>query len=56
MPPIPNRFIAYVNASFMQEVFYISKLEWKPHIEHNCKLDDLRAGFEIAERYRIGHG
>ena len=24
MPPVPNRFIAYVDASFMQEVFYIS--------------------------------
>jgi hypothetical protein len=25
MPPIPNRLIAYVNASFMQEVFNISQ-------------------------------
>ena len=25
MPPIPNRFIAYINASFMQKVFYISQ-------------------------------
>lgn len=23
---------------------------WKPYMKHNCKLDDLRAGFEIAER------
>ena len=23
---------------------------------HNCKLDDLRAGFEIAEEYWSGHG
>ena len=29
---------------------------WKPHIQHNCELDDLWAGFEIAERYKIGHG
>ena len=25
MPPVPNGFIAYVYASFMQKVFYISK-------------------------------
>ena len=28
---------------------------WKPHTQHNGKLDDLRACFKIAERYRIGH-
>jgi len=22
---------------------------WKPYMKHNCKLDDLRAGFEITE-------
>ena len=27
----------------------------KPKLEHNCKLDYLRAGFEIAKGYRIGH-
>ena len=29
---------------------------WKPHIQHDCKLDDFWTGFEIAERYKIGHG
>ena len=29
---------------------------WKPHIQHDCKLDDLRAGFEIVEGYWSGHG
>ena len=28
---------------------------WKPYIQHHRKLDDLRTGFEVAERYRIGH-
>ena len=55
MPPVPNGFIAYIHASFMQQVFYISKREWKSHIQHNCKLDDFRNGFKIAEGYRIGH-
>jgi hypothetical protein len=55
MPPIPNRFIAYVNAAFIKKVFHISQREWKSHIKHNCKLDDLRTGFEIEEGYRSGH-
>ncbi len=56
MPPVPNRFIAHIDTAFMQEVFYISQRKRKPHIQHNRKLDDLRAGFEIAERYWIRHG
>jgi len=27
----------------------------KPETKHKSKLDDLRAGFEIAEAYWIGH-
>ena len=27
----------------------------RAHLQHNCKLDDLRTGFEIAKGYRIGH-
>ena len=30
--------------------------KWKPHIQHNCKLDDFRAGFEIAKGYWFRHG
>ena len=56
MPSVPNGCIAHIDTAFMQEDFYISQWEWKPHIQHNCELDDLRAGFEIAERYRIRHG
>ena len=26
----------------------------EPHIKHDCKLDDLRTGFEIAEGDSIG--
>ena len=49
MPPVPNGFIAYIHASFMQQVFYISQREWKSYIQHHRKLDDLWAGFEVAE-------
>ena len=29
--------------------------KWTPTKRNNCKLDDLRAGFEIAEGYWLGH-
>jgi len=56
MPPVPNRFIAHIDTAFMQEVFYIPQEKWKSHIKHNCKLDYLRAGFEVAKGYWIKHG
>ena len=28
---------------------------WKPYMKDNCELDDLGAGFEIAERYWFRH-
>ena len=49
VPPVPDRFIAYIYPTLMQQVFYISKGERKSYIQHDCKLDDLRAGFKIAE-------
>jgi hypothetical protein len=55
VPPVPDRFIAYVHASFMQKIFHIPQREWKPHIQHHRKLDDLWTGFEVAKGYRIGH-
>ena len=56
VPPIPYGFITCVQATFLKKIFYVPQGNWKSHIKHNCKLDDLRAGFEIAEGYRIGHG
>ena len=55
MPPVPDRFIAYIYATFMKKVFHIPQRERKSHIQHNCKFDNLRAGFEVAEWKLIGH-
>ena len=55
VPPVENKFTAYVHASFMQKVFHVSQWERKPHIKHNCKLDNLRTGFEVAEWNSISH-
>ena len=45
VPPVADSFIAYVHATFMKKVFYISQREWKPYIKHNCKLDCSSSGF-----------
>jgi len=55
VPPVPDRFIAYIYSTLMKQVFYVPQLEWKSHIQHHRKLDYFRAGFEIAKGYRIGH-
>ena len=55
VPPIPNGFINYGQATFMKKIFHVPQREWKSHIKHHRKLDDLRTSFEIAEGYRIGH-
>ena len=41
-------------ASFIKQVFYISQLQRKSHIQHNCELDDLWTGFEIADDTGLG--
>jgi hypothetical protein len=56
IPSVPNGFIAYVHASFIKKIFYNPERTWKSHIKHNCKLDDLRAGFKVAKGYFIWHG
>ena len=41
--------MTYANAPFMKKVFYIAKRKWEPNIQHYCKTDDFRAGFELAK-------
>ena len=55
IPPVPYGFIANIHTAFMQKVLDISQLKRKSHIQHHCKLDDLRASFEIAGGYWIWH-
>jgi hypothetical protein len=49
VPPVADRFIAYIHATLMKQVFYVPQCEWKPHIQHHRKLDNLWTGFEVAE-------
>ena len=38
----------------MRQVLHISQREWKSHIKHDCKLDDL--GAVLKERKDTGLG
>ncbi len=56
VPPIPDSFVAHVDASLVQQVFDISKREWETDVKHHRKADDLGAGFEVLKRGKIGYG
>ena len=44
-----------VDPALMEKVFDISERKRKPDIHHNCQTNNLRRGFEVAERVRIAH-
>jgi len=55
VPPKPNRFVANVNATFMQQVFDISKRKWIPNIHHHGQPNDLGASLKISKWRRFCH-
>ena len=54
IPLVPYRFISHIDTALMQKVFYIPWWKRKSRIQHHCKWDDLRAGFELTKWYMIG--
>ena len=55
VPPEPHRFVADIDATFMQQILDIAKGKWKPDIHHHRQADDLWAGFEIPKRGAFCH-
>ena len=53
--PEPHRFVADIDATFMQQILDIAKGKWKPDIHHHRQADDLWAGFEIPKRGAFCH-
>jgi hypothetical protein len=49
VPPKPDRFMAYIYTPFMKKVLHITERKRKTNIQHDCKSDDFRAGFEVAK-------
>jgi hypothetical protein len=42
--------MADVDAALVEQVFDVSKRQPEPDIHHHRQADDLRRGFEVAER------
>lgn len=41
--------MANVNATLVEQIFYVSKRKWEPDVQHHRQADDLWTGFEVAE-------
>ena len=55
MPPISHRFMADIDAAFVQQIFHIAKGQRETDIQHHRQADNLAARFEIAKWIRFGH-
>jgi len=55
VPPEADRFVADIDAAFMQQVFYIPERQRETNAQHHRETDDLWAGFELLERRALGH-
>ena len=49
MPPIANGFMADVDTTLVEEIFYIAQRKRKSDIHHHGEADNLRRRLEIAE-------
>jgi hypothetical protein len=41
VPPEPHRFVADIDATFMQQILHIPQRQWEPDIHHHRQADDL---------------
>ena len=41
--------MAYIYTPFMKKVLHITERKRKSNVHHDCKSDDFRAGFKVAE-------
>ena len=50
VPPEPHRFMADVDAPFMQQILHIAERQWKTDVHHHRQPNDLGRGLEVAQR------
>ena len=55
VPPITDRFMAYVDTAFMQQIFDIPKRKRETDIQYHRQSDNFRAALKALERVRFGH-
>jgi hypothetical protein len=48
--PVPDAFMANVDAALVEQVLCVSKRERRSDVHHHAQLDDLRRCFEVAKR------
>ena len=49
VPPGANRFMADIDAAFVEQIFDLPQRERKPDIHHHSQADDLGRRLEISE-------
>jgi len=54
--PEMHGFVANVDLSLVQQVFYISQRKWKLNTQHNRHANDLGAAVETPNRVTFCHG
>jgi hypothetical protein len=55
IPPKPDRFMANIDAAFMQKILHIPKRKRETDVEHHRQTDDFGTGFEVAKRRVFCH-
>jgi hypothetical protein len=53
VPTKPERLMADVDASLVQQIFDITKRKWDPDVQHHCKADDLTARLKYRNGLRF---
>ena len=55
MPPVPDGFVADVDAALMQQILDVSQRERETHVQHHRQADHLFARIEVFERITFLH-
>ncbi len=55
MPPVSHRFMADIDAAFVQQILDISKGQRETDVHHNRQSDNLTTRFEVPKWVRFGH-
>jgi len=56
VPPVAHRFVADLDAAFVEEILHIPERQRVADVEHHRQADDLGARFEVAKGGALGHG
>ena len=54
--PEPHRFVADIDAAFVEQVLDVPQRQREADVHHHGQSDDLGAGLEVPEGAAFGHG